>query len=350
MAKIPAKLGPYECLEILGEGSMGIVYLCYDPALDRRLVVKKMNDELSGSLDSIQRFTREARLVADADHPNITHIYGFWKEKGSLHMAMEFVDGLNLRQILDRIHKIPASIVTVLFSELLQGLRSLHRLGIVHRDIKPANIMVSFSGQVKLLDFGVARAQGDTQLTATGAIIGTTAYMSPEQCQGMDVSAASDFFSLAITLFEALYGKHPFRSSDPAETIKNILHAQTVKLPVPKSASKLLNILRFCLKKKGIQRPQQASEILKRLWPLILLADTRPMLEEFMTQVKLGRPYVFPTPWAAFLLRIVKRLMWVLFGVIMGVFISFMYLIWLGQRQGQDWFDWIHQWIPTFWA
>ena len=224
-SKIPEKIGNYEVQDCIGKGSMGEIWLCHDPSLDRMVVVKRMQLALRGHEDLEQRFNREVQVLAAMNHPNIVNVYGYWQERGLLNLSMEFVNGWNLRQILDRSPIPPVWAVVAMLHEVLDALMHVHSKGFIHRDLKPGNIMVDFAGRSKLLDFGIARVVSQ-EMTLPGTIIGTTAYMSPEQVRGLSATPQSDLFSLGIIAYEMLCGRHPFRGETVDETSANILEAK----------------------------------------------------------------------------------------------------------------------------
>jgi len=215
------KIGPYSVQDCIGQGSMGEIWLCHDPSLDRMLVVKRMQLALRDSEDLEQRFNREVQVLAAMNHPNIVQVYGYWKEKG-LNLSMEFINGWSLRQILDKSKVFPPWVAAAILWGVLNALVHVHSRRFVHRDLKPGNIMLDFAGQPKLLDFGIARVENQ-EITIPGTIIGTTAYMSPEQVRGDSATELADIFSLGIIAFEMLSGSHPFREDTVEKTSRNIL-------------------------------------------------------------------------------------------------------------------------------
>lgn len=241
---VPDKIGGYKPIQKIGEGAMGEIWLCEDPSLARKVVVKQMQVSLVGYEDLVQRFQREAVLLAHLNHPNIVHAYSVWQERnGRLSLAMEFIQGKNLREILDVSPKPPVWVTAFILHEILQALVCAHRHQIIHRDLKPSNMMVEKNGRVRLLDFGIARNAGAGQeMTLPGSVLGTAAYMSPEQISAQPVTPQSDLFSLGIIACEMLMGKHPFRGETMEQTSQFILnlHVQPKHFPpeVPKAFAK----------------------------------------------------------------------------------------------------------------
>ena len=230
--KKPSKIGGYTPTQELGSGAMGQLWLCHDKSLDRMVVVKQMQQDIEDSDVNIRRFMQEGNILAHLNHPAITKPYALWKEKdGKLSLSMEFVHGLTLRQILDKVKQPPLWIVLNILHEILCALGEAHRKGIVHRDIKPANIMIDNDGRIHLLDFGIAHSENLLQfnkgedaerLTQTGAILGTVTYMSPEQTVGEEATPASDLFAVGIVASEMLLGQNIFRGSNFSDTLQRI--------------------------------------------------------------------------------------------------------------------------------
>jgi serine/threonine-protein kinase len=283
----PSHLWHYEVLSRIGQGSMGEIFLCYDPSLDRRLIVKRMQQNLVHSSDLTDRFTGEVRAMAGLDHPSITQIYGFWVSERNLHLSMEYIEGENLRQLMDHGQTLPIPMVIALAESLLRGIDHAHRAGVVHRDLKPSNIMVSYRGQVKILDFGIAR-MADQEMTLPGTLIGTTAYMAPEQVQLQRAIPASDLFAVGIILYELVFQNHPFRGETSDETLSNICQFHPKFSGAKGYPRFFISIIRQCLKKEPNQRPQSASKILKTLDQKLASWPRQPveLIKPIMVQVK----------------------------------------------------------------
>src|SRR5215471_4949077 len=210
MALTPgSRLGPYEILAPLGAGGMGEVYRARDTKLHRDVVIKTLRRELASDPDRVRRFEYEAQSASALNHPNIITIHDIGRQDGNLYIAMEFVDGVTLREILANGEHLPNRRTLDLSTQIADGLARAHAAGIVHRDLKPENVMVSKDGFVKLLDFGLAKlfvapteqASGAAtfapqQETQPGTVLGTVGYMSPEQAAGRSVDFRSDQFAL----------------------------------------------------------------------------------------------------------------------------------------------------------
>jgi len=227
-------LGSYEILSPLGAGGMGEVYLAHDQRLERNVAIKLLPNSHRLDSDRVRRFEREARAASALNHPNIVTIYDIGTCDAGRYMVMELVEGQTLREILDA-GPVPASLAPV-GGQIARALAVAHAAGIVHRDIKPANIMVRKDGYVKILDFGLARLARETEgprsldVTTPGQVLGTVAYMSPEQVRGENVAASSDVFSLGIIFYEMATGRHPFHG-DSLMAMLHAIHSQAPVLP-----------------------------------------------------------------------------------------------------------------------
>jgi serine/threonine protein kinase len=274
------QIGAYKILSLLGAGGMGEVYLAQDPRLDRTIALKILPTELASDPDRMRRFVREAKAASALKHPNVAHIYEIGESEGSTFIAMEYVEGQTLATRIGGRPLDPAGIVEI-GMQIADALDEAHAKGITHRDIKPANIMLTARGQVKVLDFGLAKVirpeeqAGGSHLstvakTETGVVMGTVQYMSPEQVLGREVDHRTDIFSLGVVLYEMATGRLPFSGATTNETMDRILHAQPEaiarfnrSLPV-----ELERIIYKTLEKDREVRCQTASELradLKRL-------------------------------------------------------------------------------------
>jgi serine/threonine protein kinase len=209
---IGTQIANYRIEERLGEGGMGVVYKAVDVNLERTVALKFLATELNRDPGLIERFQSEAKAQANLNHTNIATLYNFINVDGNWLIAMEYVDGENLEQLIQRTQVLQYEYAIPLFKQALLGIGFAHRFGIVHRDIKPANIMLNRYGIVKVMDFGIAKALSGRKLTRTGVAVGTVAYMSPEQIRNQNVDIRSDIYSLGITLYQMLTGHLPFES------------------------------------------------------------------------------------------------------------------------------------------
>jgi serine/threonine-protein kinase len=221
-------IGKYEILRLLGEGGAGQVHSARDTLLHREVAIKSLRPELISDQNFVDRFMTEAKNLGRLNHPNITTLYDLIFEGASLYMVMELVTGRTVeRLLLDRSGQLPLGEAQAIISQVGDGLQYAHGLGIIHRDIKPANLMISDAGLVKIMDFGIARARGSQRLTRDGKIIGSLAYMAPEQVRGEEGNERSDIYSLAIVLYELLSGHAPFS----APTDFDLMQAQINQAP-----------------------------------------------------------------------------------------------------------------------
>jgi len=224
--------GRYRIQRKLGAGGMADVYLAEDQELGRRVAIKILNSRHGNDDQFIERFRREAKNAAALNHPNIVSIYDRGEAEDTYYIAMEFLDGRTLKELIVGRGAAPVNVAIEYARQILSALRFAHRHGIVHRDIKPHNVLVDREGRVKVTDFGIARA-GTSQMTETGSIVGTAQYLSPEQARGGEVDPRSDLYSLGVVLYELLTGKTPFDGETPVEiAMKHLSNA-------PKPPSKL---------------------------------------------------------------------------------------------------------------
>ncbi len=257
----------YRVLERLGSGGMGEVFLAEDTRLGRRVALKFLPAHLTSDETARARFISEARAASALDHPNICTIHDVEETaSGQLLLAMALCDGETLKA---RLAHDPMGVAEAvdLAAQVADGLSEAHARGIVHRDIKPANLMVTRTGRVKIVDFGIARAPGATAVTATGIAVGTPAYMSPEQARGEEAGARTDLWALGVVLYESLTGRLPF----PGDSIPAILYAVVNRGPEPLDRARpdlpadLVRIVNRALMKDPLARYQQAEQMLADL-------------------------------------------------------------------------------------
>jgi serine/threonine-protein kinase len=230
-----ATQGDYEILIELGSGGMATVFLAHDLQLDRKVAIKLMHPALISGEGMVERFLLEARTAASLSHPNIIPIYAVRVEEDLLFFVMKFVEGRPLDSIVKKEAPLPEDMVRQIISEVAVALGYAHQRGVIHRDIKPANIMISTDGQPILTDFGIAKVADKQGLTMTGATIGTPTYMSPEQCNALPLTGASDQYSLGVMAYEMLTGRPPF----DAESVMTIMYKH-INEPIPPIRNQLL--------------------------------------------------------------------------------------------------------------
>lgn len=213
----------YRIDELLGEGGMGAVYRATDTVLDRPVALKMLRAELLTQPQFLDRFRAEAQILAKLNHPNVATLYNFVREEGDYYMVMEFVEGQTLDQWLEQYGPLPVSLAVQVVQQALEGLHHAHKRGILHRDLKPANLMVTPEGVVKLTDFGIARIMGSQRMTNVNGLVGTPAYMAPEQIQGLEPSPQSDIHAMGLVLYELLSGQIPFATTNQFETMERVM-------------------------------------------------------------------------------------------------------------------------------
>jgi len=260
------RLGPYEIRAPLGSGGMGEVYRARDSRLGREVAVKVLPQFSAGSAEALARFEREARAVAALSHPNILAIHDFGSDGGVAYSVTELLEGETLRERLES-SAIPPRKAVDYAEQILRGLAAAHDRGIVHRDLKPDNLFLTRDGIVKILDFGIAReTKGPSQgsnpesLTASGTVVGTPGYMSPEQIRGKPVDQRSDLFSLGVILYEMLTGKRAFQRENAVETMMSILQDEPSPTAGRGVPPELTEILTHGLEKSPEDRFQSARD------------------------------------------------------------------------------------------
>jgi eukaryotic-like serine/threonine-protein kinase len=258
----PSKIGKYDVEERVGEGAMGVVYRALDPVLQRRVAIKVMSDAFAQDDDLRERFLREAQAAGSLQHPNVITIYDFGDVDGHPYIAMEFVEGQDLAELIA--HQVPLSVVDKLDLAIgvLQGLAYAHKRGIVHRDIKPANIRVDDEGKARIMDFGVAHL-ASSNMTKSGVMLGTPSYMAPEQIVGGKVGPQTDVFSVGAVLYELLTGTRPFDGG----TLQAVMYRVLSENPAPPSTvvpglpAKLNDIVMRALAKDAENRYSSALDM-----------------------------------------------------------------------------------------
>lgn len=254
----------YELLGVLGQGGMGYVYKAKDLRLQRDVALKVL--DASSDKEAIERFYLEARAMKELDHQNIVHVFDFGEHKKQLFIAMTYVEGTSLAEVLRNKSKLDFGAIELLAKQTARGLLFAHSKGIVHRDVKPSNIMLTHDNRVYLMDFGISYIQEleKERLTMTGMAMGTPEYMSPEQCHGDEVTLSSDIYSLGVILYEMTCGRLPFIGAKPIEiALKHVQEAppapEIFRPNIPLGLSKL--ILK-CLEKKPENRFRDMEEFL----------------------------------------------------------------------------------------
>jgi serine/threonine protein kinase len=255
------RLGAYHVQALLGSGGMGRVYRARDTKLNRDVALKLLPNAVAGDPDRLARLTREAQTLASLNHPHVAGIYGLEESDGLRALVMELVEGDDLSEHIAR-GPIPLADALPIARQIVEALDAAHGQGIVHRDLKPANIKIRRDGAVKVLDFGLAKAEPRSSaqihpaaLTATGIIVGTPAYMSPEQSKGQAADRRSDVWAFGVVLYEMVTGRHPFRGDDVSETLASVLRRQPDWTVLPAATPPpVRRLLRRCLEKDPARR------------------------------------------------------------------------------------------------
>jgi formylglycine-generating enzyme required for sulfatase activity/tRNA A-37 threonylcarbamoyl transferase component Bud32 len=262
--QFPEKLGKYKIIEEVGRGGFADVYKAVDTTLDRTVALKFLEPRLLRDPAFVERFQREAKLAANLKHPHIVFVHEFAWKAGTVYMAMEFLEGQTLKEVILQEGALPPSRIVNMVGQMASALDYAHERGLVHRDIKPSNIMVGADDHVTVMDFGIAKAATLTALTTTGRIFGTPEYMSPEQAEGLvEPDARSDVYSLGVVVYEMFTGQVPFRGTTPLSIMRG--HADKPP-PRPSEINPAVSpaveaVLLKALAKKREERYQSAGEM-----------------------------------------------------------------------------------------
>lgn len=251
----------YVIISKLGQGGMGTVYKAADKVLGREVALKMLNTLMINQPQVLERFKKEAQVLARLLHPNIAVIYNLIEQEQQHFMVMEYVEGKNLDEVLRQHKTLPYQMVVLIFMQALEGLHHAHKKGIFHRDIKPSNLILTPDGTVKLMDFGIAKVAGEQRMTQVNRVIGTVEFLAPEIIEGKEPSVASDIYAAAVTMYELLSGKLPFESTTDYNLMQDILKKKPaapdkLNSNVPKALS---NIVMKALEKKPENRFSDAG-------------------------------------------------------------------------------------------
>ncbi|MBV8896738.1 MAG: protein kinase [Acidobacteriaceae bacterium] len=257
----------YEIVRVLGHGGMGAVYQVLDRELERTIALKTIRPELTGNSSVLRRLKQETLLTRQIGHPNVVRVFDLGVAGRLRFITMEYVDGEDLRMLLDRVGKLSPQRAIPLMKQICSGLEAAHAEDVYHRDLKPRNILLGRDNRVRIADFGLARSIEETGLTRTGAIIGTPHYMSPEQASGVRTDARSDIFSLGVVFYECLTGKLPFPSGTIADSYlsRTRNRARPIASVDPTIPASLAAVVMRCLETDPARRFQSAREVLDAL-------------------------------------------------------------------------------------
>lgn len=259
--------GRYHIIEELGRGGMGRVYKVFDKEIKEKMALKLLRPEIAADEKMIERFRNELKFTRKITHKNICRMYDFNKDEEISYITMEYVSGEDLKSSVTRMGLLSAGKTIFLAKQICEGLAEAHKLGVVHRDLKPQNIMIDRGGNIRIMDFGIARSVQAKGVTATGVMIGTPEYMSPEQVEGKDVDQRADIYSLGVILFELLTGTVPFEGDTPITVaIKHLREdapePKTINANVPDDMNK---VVLKCLEKDRAKRYTSVEELLSEL-------------------------------------------------------------------------------------
>ena len=261
------RIGNCRIEEEVASGGMAVVYRAQQESLNRTVAVKALKSSVAADQQFTVRFEREALSLAQLQHENIIHVYDFFRERGAYFIVMEYVEGIDLYDLLERCGRLPVDVASIMAMQVARALDYAHYRGIIHRDIKPANIMVSRQGGVKLMDFGIARDPSFGDLTEAGTGLGTPSYMSPEQILGDRLDFRSDLFSLGIVLYQMVTGRKPFIEDEQ----KSVMHKiRLEKYPPPRRLNpdvprELDRIMARCMNKDPRERWRSTQDLVLAL-------------------------------------------------------------------------------------
>lgn len=278
------KVGNFKIIEKIGEGGMAVIYKASQPSLNRTVVIKKLKDPNN---EIIERFKKEALVSASLSQENVLSIYDFIYHGRSYYLIMEYVDGYDLHDILDYMSPLSPVISALLIREIAKGLEYTHNKNVIHRDIKPGNILISKDGDIKLIDFGVAKDEAPSKLTVTGMIIGTPSYMSPEQANGEKINHQSDLYSLGVLFYEILTGFKPYTGDTNTQIFAKIAKGKfsspmKYRNDIP---LKLVKIIKKCLQKNRDKRYKNATELIRdinKFLPLDVQSKDKNLISDFV--------------------------------------------------------------------
>lgn len=275
MSAITRVAARYELVRPLGHGAMATVDLAHDVELDRLVALKRLAENLARDEELRRRFLREPRLAARLSHPNVVRVFDVGEDDGRPFIAMEYVEGETLADLVARRGRLPADEAATLGVQICGGLAAVHAAGLVHRDVKPQNLLLGTDGVLKLGDFGIAAGHEGTKLTLAGTVLGTAGYLAPEQARGEQVTAAADVYAVGAVLYELLVGEPSQRLASLADLGRaNRFHPPDLAARAPEAAPELIAATVACLAIRPEDRPPSAAALARLLAPIASEADT----------------------------------------------------------------------------
>ena len=283
--------GRYELVELIGRGGMSSVWKADDRLLDRTVAIKVLHEQFTTDEEYVERFRREARSVAQLSHPNIVTVIDRGEEEGRQYIVFEYVEGENLKQVLERRGPLPVRDALIFALQMARALGFAHERGLIHRDVKPQNVLLNDDGQAKMTDFGIARAVDVDGMTITGTVLGTSEYIAPEQARGQQVDAVTDVYSLGVVLYELLTGSVPFHGENfVAVALRHVNEPAPSVLELrPECPARVGLLIERAMAKRPEQRFRSMDELCQELQAC--LAELDPVSEE---ATMIARPAASP--------------------------------------------------------
>jgi eukaryotic-like serine/threonine-protein kinase len=275
MSSAARVVGRYELVRPLGHGAMATVDLVHDVELDRPVALKRLAENLARDGDLRRRFLREARLAARLAHPNVVRVFDVGEDGGRPFIAMEYVEGETLAELVTRRGALPPAETAALGMQACSGLAAAHAAGLVHRDVKPQNLLLGADGVLKLGDFGIAVGHDGTRLTLAGTVLGTAGYLAPEQARGEQVTAAADIYAVGAVLYELLTGEPARNAASLTELgAEDSFRPLDVLARLPRAPAELAAAITACLSVRPEDRPSSAAALARLLAPVASEAET----------------------------------------------------------------------------
>jgi len=277
--------GRYKLISRIAIGGMGEVWLAQDEVILRQVAIKILKQEYMGDPSFIERFRIEAKHAAMVNHEGIANVFDYGEDSGWAYLVMEYVPGDSLARILERDKVLPETKVMDIVAQTARALYAAHEAGLVHRDVKPGNLLITPDGRVKITDFGIARVADQVGLTATGQVMGTVQYLSPEQATGKPATPSTDIYSLGIVAYECLAGKRPFGGD--SQMIIAMAQINDIAPPLPAEIDeRVRKLVMSCLAKKASGRPENALILAQRAEALLPTAPRSQAATELIQQIK----------------------------------------------------------------